>query len=238
MRNKKNILSLATLIVIVVLIVVMVALHAGRSSPTPLPAATVRPTAKVIVEEREVEKLVEKLVEVEVVKKISSAEISSGLNDMGLLITQEYYFTGVTGGSNKVDFLGREWDFTETGFLASYDGVVTAGVNFTRIRVVKNDTARTILVSVPRAQIIAVDIDPESFQLHYEKNSIFTDLSAEDFNASLVELERLEREKALERGILEKADENAEKLIRGFIDSLVDTGDYTIFFDVQGGTEG
>ena len=230
MKNKKNVVSLITLIAIVVLIVGMVAWHAARSSGAELPAATPRPTAKVIVEEREVEKLVEKLVEVEVVKKITAEELRNGLNDMGRLITAEYYFTGVTGSSKKTDLFGREWDFTESSFLASYDGVITAGVDFTRITVAKNDEAGTVTVTLPPAEIFGVDIDPESFQLHYEKNGLFTDLSAEDFNDSIVVLEQLEREKALERGILEKADENARQLIRSLVFGLVDPAAYTLVF--------
>ncbi len=75
-----------------------------------------------------------------------------------------------------------------------------------------------------------MDIDPESFQLYSENKSIFTDLSAEDYNDSLIALETTEREKALERGILTKADENARKLVRSFIEGLLDPAAYNIQF--------
>lgn len=230
MKNKKNIASLALLIVVVALTVGLVAWHASKSKPAPLPAATARPTPKVIIEEREVEKLVE----VEVVHEVTSEELSHALNDVGLLVTQEYYFTGVTGGSNKLKFLGRAWDFTESSFLISYDGVVTAGVDFSRIKVEKYDRAGTILVTMPAAVILGVDIDPESFRLHYEKNSIFTEQSVVTYNDSVIALEQEEKEKALERGILEKADENARKLIRSMVLGLVDPTVYSVYFNVGG----
>ncbi len=230
MKNRKNIVSLVLLILIVGLSVGMVAWRVSRGKPEPLPAATPRPTARVIVEEREVEKLVE----VEVAKEVTAEEISSALNDMGLLVTEEYYFTGVTGGSNKLEIFGLELDFTESSFLVSYDGVVAAGVDFTRIRVEKYDRAGTILVTMPAAELLGVDIDPESFQIHYEKNSIFTEQSVETFNDAVVALEQEEREKALKRGILEKADENARRLIRSLILGLLDAEEYSVYFRTGG----
>ena len=229
MKNKKNWIGGGILLVIAALTVTLVALHAKSAPPQSLPTATPRPTPKVVVEEKVVEKLVETIVEVQ--HKVTAEELRAGLNEMGRLVTAEYYFTAVASASTEAaPILGIRLGFTESSFLASYDGVITAGIDFSAIRVEKDEERGRVTVTMPRSVILSVDIDPESFVLYSETKSIFTDISAEDFNNSLVELEATEREKAMERGILTTADENARKLVRSFIQSLLDPAEYTVEF--------
>ena len=225
MKNKKNWIGAGLLLVIAALTVTLVALHAKNNPPQPLPTATPRPTPRVVVEE----KVVETIVEVE--HQVTAEELSAGLNDMGRLITAEYYFTAVASASTQLaPILGIKLGFTESSFLASYDGVITAGIDFSLIRVEKDEERGRVTVTMPPAAILNVDIDPDSFQLYSETTSIFTDITAEDYNNAVLELEATEREKALARGILENADENARKLVRSFIESLLDPAEYAVEF--------
>ena len=225
MKNKKNWIGAGLLLVIAALTVTLVALHAKNNPPQPLPTATPRPTPRVVVEE----KVVETIVEVE--HQVTAEELSAGLNDMGRLITAEYYFTAVASASTQLaPILGIKLGFTESSFLASYDGVITAGIDFSLIRVEKDEERGRVTVTMPPAAILNVDIDPDSFQLYSETTSIFTDITAEDYNNALLELEATEREKALARGILDNADENARKLVRSFIESLLDPAEYAVEF--------
>ena len=95
------------------------------------------------------------------------------------------------------------------------------------------DLENGITVTIPAAEIQGVDIDPESFQLYSEKAGLGNHISAEDFNNSLVELEATAREKAIERGVLDRADENARVLIRNLIGALVDLNAYSLEFVTQ-----
>ncbi len=228
-EKKKLRIYLIALIVVVLVIIALILWHGGRSKSEPLPAVTPRPTQQVVVRERPVEKIVEKLVEVE--KEISVEEIRSGLNDMGVLLTESYYFTDVVRFSSIKKLFSIELGITESSYLASYDGVVTAGVDFTRITVRRDETAGVVTVSLPAAQIVNVDVDPESFQLYSEKTGLGNPVSMSDFNASLVELEQSAREKALERGILDRADETARQIVKNFVSGLVDPARWTIHFE-------
>ena len=171
----------------------------------------------------------EKIVEVE--KEITSSVIEDGLRDIGVLVTQEYYFTDVISFSSVKKLFRVEVPFTETSYLASYDGVVTAGIDFGKVRVVKDDAAGKIVVTLPPAEILNVDVDPETFELYSERTGLGNPLSVEDFNNSVVTLENSMREKALAKGLLAKADENARSVVRHFIAGLVDMSRYTIEFD-------
>lgn len=224
--NKKSIIELALVVLVVLAVAAMVILHARNTAPAPLPVVTPQPTPRVIVEEREVEKIVEKIVETE--KEITVEEINSGLQAMGRLITGKYFFSDVIQfSSSKKLFQRWEIGLTKSHYLAGYDGIVTAGVDFGRIRVEKDEQAQQIRVTLPPAEIFSVDIDMESFRLFSEKSGLGNPISLEDMNTSLVTLEHKARERAEELGLPETAAQNAQELIRSFILQLMEDG-YTL----------
>lgn len=227
LAEKKKIKLLVGLIVLVLaLIVALVAVHFARTkaAEAALPPGTPRPSAEVVVREREVEKLVT------VEKEITAEILNDALREAGKLVTEEYYFTEVVSFSSIKRLWNIDLGITETSYLASYDGVVTAGVDLTRARVEKSETEKRITVTLPAAEIWGIDIDPESFCLYSEKAGLGNRLSAEDFNSSLIELEQTARDKALARGVLTRAEENARTLVRGCVGSLVDLGEYRLEF--------
>ncbi len=169
-----------------------------------------------------------KLIEIE--KEISVDTVEDGLRDMGILITDEYYFAEVVSFSSVKKFFKTDIKlaFTESSYLAGYDGVITAGPDFTATRVEKDEAAKTVTVILPKSQIRNVDIDPDSFKLFSEKQGFTNPLSASDFNSSLIELENTARQKALEKGILQRADENAVAIVTNFIGNLIDMSVYHV----------
>ena len=152
--------------------------------------------------------------------------IQDGLEDMGVLVTQEYYFTQVETYTKDKKVLGV-FD-TTSGFTYSYDGKVTAGVDFGEITVSKDEAAKKITVEIPKSKFQSVDIDPNTFQKYSENDSIWNPLNIEDYNISLTEFEDTARQKAYESGILERSDEQAKTLIRNFISNFPNTSDYEI----------
>ncbi len=226
-EEKKNHTRLWTVIIVLLgLAIAGVILNYSLNRPeAEIPAVTPRPTTAVVVREKEVEKIVEK-------EKVITAEvIQDGLRDMGKLVTQEYYFTEVVNYSIMSEILGIKIKMTEASFLASYDGVIYAGIDFTGIAVEKDDELKTITVRLPDAEILSVDIDPESLVVYSEKQGIGNRITLEDYNNSLIGLEKDAKDKAIGKGILERADENAEKIVRTFIGSLVDTDEYVLLFN-------
>ncbi len=224
-EKQKLRLYLIALAVVLLAVIALLFWHGGRGKPPETPAAvTPRPTQQVVVRERPVEKLIE------VEKEVTVEEIRAGLNDMGVLLTEEYYFTDVVRFSSIKKLFNIELGITASSFLASYDGVVTAGMDFTGIRIQKDEVNKVILVTLPKAQILNVDIDPDSFELYSEKEGLGNPISMEDYSASLAELENSAREKAVKLGVLERAEENARRIIRNFITGLVDPSAYSVSF--------
>ena len=225
--KKKTGIYLGLIAAVLVLIVGLIVWHNGKAAPEPAPAVTPLPTPEVVVREKVVE--VEKIVEVE--KEITATTIQDGLRDMGFLVTEEYYFTQVVSYASSLKLFNLvELGITESKFLASYDGVVTAGIDFEKIRIQKDQDRGVIDVALPEAAILNVDIDPESFELYTEKEGWGNPISLKDYNQSLVELEKNAADRAVERGLLDRAEENARQVVENFIRSLMDTSAYTIRF--------
>ena len=158
----------------------------------------------------------------------SSETIRDGLANMGVLITQEYYFTQVeTYTKEKNIFLIIP---SSSGFMYSYDGAVLAGVDFEKIGIQTDEDRKVVTVDLPPSEIQAVTIDRDTFKIYSEKESIWNPLKLEDYNISLAEFEDAAKEKALGSGILERSDQQAQKLVSEFIVSLPATNGYTVEF--------
>jgi len=220
-EKRKEKIYVVSIIIICVLVLSVVAfwlITRKPSEPSPQTMTSqslVMPTPKVIVKH--------------ITKKVDSKTIQDGLNDMGFLVTAEYYFTDVISYSSvKRLFDLFELGITETSYCASYDGTVNAGIDFSGITVEKDDDLKEINVKLPPASIFNVDIDTDSFKLISEESGLGNPVSVSDFNTSLVELEDKAEKRAIERGLLDKAAENAELMIRSFVGSLVDLSEYSV----------
>ena len=221
MVSEKNKTGLWIAVIAVLLAAIVgVAVYAAKRPKAELPEVTARPTSEVVIREKEVEKIVE------VEKTISAEVIGDGLRDMGRLITEEYYFTEVISFSSIKEVLKIEWKITESSFLASYDGVVNAGLDFSAAVIEKDEERKLIRIGLPAAEIQDVVIDPESLTVYSEKSGLGNRITLEDYNNSLIELEKNASRSAVEKGILERADRNAERIVRSFVDSLVDLTAY------------
>ena len=221
-------IELGVFVLILAAIVVLVAQHAKKQPSRAAEAVAVKPTPQVIVETHEVEVEVEKLVEVK--KEITVEEISSGLQAMGFLETQEFYFHDVISYYSVRTLFNLDIPFTETSYMVGYDGSVTAGIDFAKIKVERDEGRKIIWVTLPPAEFHHVIIDHNSFELLSEKSGVWNPLSVEDVNTSLVELENGAKARALEADLLEKAETNAKLLISSFILQMAGSR-YTIRFE-------
>ena len=159
---------------------------------------------------------------------LTGETIQSGLRDIGKLCTAEYYFTHVETFESQIDLFGLKIPGTKSSYVYSYDGKILAGVDFTKITVDKDDRSKTILISFPEAEIISTEIDQDSFTLYGEKKGLFNPFEVEDFALSQSDMVRMEEERALNDGLLKRAEENAEQILSNFLVGTFDLERYTI----------
>ena len=180
--------------------------------PSPVPTAEERQRPSIITVE----------------EKISVESLVESLQDVGKLVTEEYFFTELVEYSSVKTLWKITLPWTKSAFLISYDGTVSAGVDLTGVTVELDEASKTVRVLTPEAEIMAVDIDYDSFVCYSENSGIGNRISIRDFNDALQSVEKTAREKAIEKGVLDRAQEHADFLIRQIISSLVDLGEYSL----------
>ena len=164
-----------------------------------------------------------------VLVSVSTETIREGIANMGTLITQEYYFTQVEKYTKEKTIM--QFITSSSEFIYSYDGEVTAGVNFEKINITKDEENKIIKVDIPDSEIFSVNIDKDTFKIYSEKDSLWNPLKLEDYNTSLTKFEDAAKQKALENGILEKSDSQAKTLIENFIRNFPEASKYQIEFE-------
>ncbi|MBR0311793.1 MAG: DUF4230 domain-containing protein [Oscillospiraceae bacterium] len=165
-------------------------------------------------------------------EEISGETIRSGMTDIGELATEEYWFTQVqtydsTKSAQIFDF-SFDLPLTRNKFVYSYDGVIKAGVDFAAASVEVDNALRRVTVTLPKARILSSEIDYDSFELYDEQKSIFNPLSVRDVNKSDGELLRSAEKDAIAKGVLTRADENAETLVVNFLRGAFEVRSYAI----------
>lgn len=215
MDKGKNIGNYIYIGVIIVSVIIMIILGMGFKKDRDKAAVPETATNKVTLEKKEDVKI-----------SVNVETIKDGLNDMGTLITQEYFFTQVETYTKEKKVLS--FFNSESGFTYSYDGKVTAGIEFGNIDVSKDEEAKMIIVELPHSTIQDVNVDTSTFKVYSEKDSLWNPIKLEDFNVSLAEFEKTAEKKALDNGILDKSDEQAKALITNFIRNFPNVSDYGI----------
>ena len=146
--------------------------------------------------------------------------VQSEINDIAELVTLEYNYTNMAKYENHEEFYGVKIPFTTNKFIITYDGVILAGVNMAEVTVTKTEDNK-LAIRLPAARILAHSVDFDSLQVTDESYSIFNKLEITDYAAFTADEKLSTEAKALAKGILKKAEENAEVYLRNFVSSLV-----------------
>lgn len=211
--SKKEMAELIAIAVLILAVVIVLICFSSAKKSEPVKEETKVP------QEGEYSTVVrEKEHFVEVEKVITASILEDGLQSMGFLVTQEYYFTEVVSNEKTESVLWGLFSSTAK-YSVKYDGSVFAGVNFGLIKVSKKDDQVT--VTVPAATIQTVNIDYNSFEMLMNEDGLWAHMTPDDYNESLKALEANAKTKATERGVIDKAQANAEKMIRQFITGLL-----------------
>ena len=140
-----------------------------------------------------------------------------------------YLTTGkLTIPGTKIQFKDITIPGTKSYFIYSYDGKIMAGVDFESVAVIKDDESRSIRIILPEVRIISSSVDPESFKLYDEKNSIFNRYGVEEVADSFADMLKTEEDKAKKDGLLIEARDNARLLVENFVRAGYNVGDYSI----------
>ncbi len=154
-----------------------------------------------------------------------------GFEDIGELATQSATCTSVRVEGKDKKLFGMTIPFTQTKYIYTYNSVVKAGIDFSKVKVTdRSGTSKKIYVEIPKVKVLSTTIDYDSFKVYHEEESIFSPISMEEHNASMKELEKTARKDAIANGLLDNAYDNAKKMLQAFLEQSYDSKRYTIVF--------
>ena len=156
--------------------------------------------------------------------------ISDKLADIGELATAEYLYTNAAKFTDSKDIKGVTLPFTKKSFILKWDGVVKAGIDVNELSVTLGSKAYTLKVCMPATKILSHEV--ESAEVLDEKSGLFNRITVTDKTEFDEQTKQEMENRAIERGLLEQAQENAETVITRLLNANPDVKkDYTIEFE-------
>lgn len=155
--------------------------------------------------------------------------IHSEICEISELATEEYLFTNAAKFTDSKQLFGK-WDIlgTKKSFILKWDGIIKAGVDLEKVAFdVKKET---IVVTVPKAEILSYETG--TVEVMDEKNNVFNPITVEDKVDFDAKTEEAMKQRAIENGLLEKAQTGAEDIIKRLITADSELDEYTIIFTV------
>lgn len=143
-------------------------------------------------------------------------------------------YEAIVTETDKLDYyqnlFGWRIPLTTTKSIFSYDVVIKAGFDFSKIEYSPDVIAKTVTVVLPEVVILSQELDTDSLVVWDESKSIFTPLGIEDFNDAADEMIADAANDAVNKGLLENARENAEILIRSLLSTAYPLNEYSYTF--------
>ena len=149
-KKGKNAVYLTLTGIVILLMIVLVIIHQRQPLNSSIPEATPEAVLENAAKKHNGPSFVT------INTTISADVIQDGLRDMGELATEEYYFKEVVSYSSIKQFLGLNLGLTESSYLAGYEGVIKAGIDFTKITVKKDDDAKSRLQEILQSKNMPV----------------------------------------------------------------------------------
>lgn len=152
---------------------------------------------------------------------ITSKQIQEQLSALSELVTQAYMYTNAEKEEEPKTWL-KDWPmpFSEKSFIVKYDGTIKAGISFSAIKIDVNEDARRITVTLPPSKIIDHNVPQDKIEIFGVRDGLFNEVDPNDPNELIAKGKEMMEEKAVERGFLTEADQEAATLIRAFLSLL------------------
>ena len=110
--------------------------------------------------------------------------------------------------------------FTGRNFLVTYDGRVTAGIRDTSAIDVSVGSG-AIDVVLPPVEVLSAHINADSVQVYDQSMNPINQIRVDDVTTFIAGQEDTARDKAVSQGLLDRARERTEHLVRSHIAALV-----------------
>jgi len=150
-------------------------------------------------------------------------------------IDTEYLVTKLTKASElttaKLEYKGFS-KFKDSGipilnrsdFLMVYTANARAGIDVKEVKINADKLTQTIWITIPKAKILSVNVDPKKITYYDEKFALFNVNQKEDSDKAQALAEEKATKELAKMGILKMADEQAEALLKGLLHDAIPEG--------------
>ncbi len=151
---------------------------------------------------------------------ITSELLKNRIEEVSELATLRYEYTNMGKFEQPTDLFGWEVPFMTRSFVLSYEGEILAGVDLKEAEVeVKGNKVEIVM---PKAEIIAHEIDENSVEVFDETKNIFNQIQVSDMTGFMSNEKAKVESEALEKGLLEEANQKAESAISMMLEAFGD----------------
>ena len=164
--------------------------------------------------------------------EISISLIESEIKDIGELATVEYIYTDAGKFEDPKKAFGIDIPFTKKSFIAKWDGTIKAGIQVDKIKIDVDNIKNEIVIEMPKAEILSHEVDGDSIETLDEKDGLFNPVKVDDVRKFDVEGKEAMEKRAIENGMLDKANERAKEIINKIVNNeVVKEQGYTVIFE-------
>lgn len=151
--------------------------------------------------------------------EVDTEYLMAKLQKSSELTTAKLEYTGFTKFKDEgIIILNR------SDFLMVYTATARAGIDIKNVKVDADKITKTIWITIPKAEILDVNVDPQKITYYDEKFALFNIDQKEDSDRAQALAEDEAKKELAKMGILKMADDQAETLIKGLLQGSIPEG--------------
>ncbi|OFI05309.1 hypothetical protein CLOACE_18330 [Clostridium acetireducens DSM 10703] len=136
------------------------------------------------------------------------------------LSTIKYNYSNVLAVKDAKKFNGVDIPLTKKSFLVKYDGYIKAGIDLKNSNIKTNVEGDSVELVLPKAKILDHSINEKNIFVYDERSAIFNKLTLKDMINEISDEKKKVEEDAINRGILNDANKNAENLLKDILKDM------------------
>lgn len=96
-----------------------------------------------------------------------------------------------------------------------------------------DDEAKTVNITMPKAEILSNEPKLDSLKIYLEDESIFNQVTMDETNQEFIKMQQNAQQDAIANGLLESAEENAKSVITGLFSNQWNPDEYAYNFEFK-----
>lgn len=113
-------------------------------------------------------------------------------------------------------------------FTMFYSYEIRAGVDLSKAKIAMDNDNHVISITLPKADLQSVSVDPDSLRFFDEQTSLFNDAEVSDTAAALQDAKKTAANKATKSDLLKEADKQAKKVVQNAYAQIAKTDGYKV----------